>query len=712
MLPIPSDTIVGLYHPFRDLFAKSYPNGIPFKNFLLTDPVRQLIPWKSFAISVLKDHQLPLWNPYNGAGTPLLANFQSGIFYPLNIIFFLFHFLISWTIFLMLQPVLAGLFLYFYLRNLKLEKWSSIFGSFIFAFSGFSIAWMEWGNVLHTALWLPLILLCKDKLLKKFSGKWAILLIFAECSALFAGHLQTWFYMLLISNVYLFYRIFQQSKKDIGMIIKTYTPFLLLGALILIIGAVQLVPTFHFILQSARSLDQNMWQQPGWFVPWQNLIQFFAPDFFGNPATLNYWGVWNYAELVGYIGILPLIFALFATIFSKHKEKFFFVIITVIAFLFALPTFIAKLPFQFNIPFLSTSQPTRLLFVVDFCLSILAAMGFDSFLAKRNKAILWVFAFVGLVLLATFGITYHSHDPNLLVAQHNLYFPFGLFVISLFTVLFSILIKRRKVVFALLFLAITIFDLFRFGWKFLPFSSSDYFFPKTEITNFLQENAQNYRVMTTDSRIFPPNFSIMYQIQTLDLYDPLYLKNYAELIAASERGKPNISGPFGFNRIITPHNYSSNIVNLLGVKYILSFDQIKASGYKKVVQEGQTIIYENQNVFPRTFFVENVMMAKNNQEDIEKMFSMDLHKTAIVQKELNSQYSVGSAQMLSYSPNKVIIKTQNNGQGFLVLTDVYYSTWQALIDGKKTDIIPTDYDLRGVIVPSGSHTVEFVDRLF
>ena len=86
LFPIPADTIIGLYHPFRDLYAKNYPNGIPFKNFLITDPVRQQYPWRELAISIEKKLELPLWNPYNFAGTPLLANFQSGSFYIFNII--------------------------------------------------------------------------------------------------------------------------------------------------------------------------------------------------------------------------------------------------------------------------------------------------------------------------------------------------------------------------------------------------------------------------------------------------------------------------------------------------------------------------------------------------------------------------------------------------------------------------------------------------
>src|SRR5690349_5209226 len=88
LLPIPSDTLVGLYNPFRDLYAQQYPRGIPFKNFLITDPIRQQYPWRELAISLEKNFELPLWNPYSFSGYPLVANFQSAAFYPLNIFFF------------------------------------------------------------------------------------------------------------------------------------------------------------------------------------------------------------------------------------------------------------------------------------------------------------------------------------------------------------------------------------------------------------------------------------------------------------------------------------------------------------------------------------------------------------------------------------------------------------------------------------------------
>src|SRR5258708_1554290 len=136
LLAIPSDTIVGLYYPFRDLYVATNPNGLPFKNFLITDPVRQQYPWRNLAIDGEKKLQLPLWNPYSFAGTPLLANFQSAPLYPLNFLFFIFPFSIAWSFLIIFEMLFGGIFLYLYLKNLKLHFIACLLGAIAFVFSG------------------------------------------------------------------------------------------------------------------------------------------------------------------------------------------------------------------------------------------------------------------------------------------------------------------------------------------------------------------------------------------------------------------------------------------------------------------------------------------------------------------------------------------------------------------------------------------------
>src|SRR3989344_4059292 len=146
-LPVPSDALVGLYHPWRDLYNDTNPRGIPFKNFLITDPVRQQIPWRKIAIDQWKEGKIPLWNPYNFSGTPILANIQTAALYPLNILFLIFPFIDAWTTLIMLQPLLAGLFMYWYLRSLALRSVASLLGAIAWSFSGFNIAWLTWGTM-------------------------------------------------------------------------------------------------------------------------------------------------------------------------------------------------------------------------------------------------------------------------------------------------------------------------------------------------------------------------------------------------------------------------------------------------------------------------------------------------------------------------------------------------------------------------------------
>ena len=50
--------------------------------------------------------------------------------------------------------------------------------------------------------------------------------------------------------------------------------------------------------------------------------------------------------------------------------------------------------------------------------------------------------------------------------------------------------------------------------------------------------------------------------------------------------------------------------------------------------------------------------------------------------------------------------------GFLVLTDSYYPTWHAAVDGVEEKIYRTDYNFRGIIIPAGKHKVEFHNSLF
>ena len=274
--------------------------------------------------------------------------------------------------------------------------------------------------------------------------------------------------------------------------------------------------------------------------------------------------------------------------------------------------------------------------------------------------------------------------------------------------------NKKITVFAVyLLLAITSLDMARFMLKFTPFVSRELIFPQTRTLEFLKTNLGINRFMSMDRRIMPPNVSTYYQLQTIEGYDPLYLKNYGELMAAMTRNRPDIK-PATFNRILTPQTPDSWLTNLLGVKYILALDELTNPKLNLVFAEGNTKVYENLEVLPRVFLVEEVEIVTNKEEMIRRMFldQDKLNKKAFTMSSLSLVPTPLAAReivaLTDYSPQQIVIHAETLQERLLVLTDVYYPGWKATIDGQPVPIHEVDLAFRGVVIPKGSHDLILV----
>lgn len=727
-VPVPADALVGLYHPYRDYYAQNYPNGMPFKNFLITDPIRQQYPWRHLVVDEIKKGNMPTWNPYSFSGTPLAGNYQSAPYYPLNILFLILPFEIAWSVLVIIQPFLAGWFMYLFLAIYCRTREAKLIGAISFAFSSVVISWFTWNTLVHTFLWLPLALFAFEKVainskaLTRKTILYGFLLFVSFASILLAGHAQMALYALSLFILYSIFKILPLKKFNGTLVITTLVAIGLAG----ICAFSQLSELFYFVGYSNRSVDMGNVTQEGWFVPLSHLIQFVAPDFFGNPATLNYWGTWNYGELTGYVGVITLVFALFGLFFSKNKIKTMFIIALCLGLLFSIRNPIAELPFKLAIPFLSTSQPTRLLFVCIFSLVALSSFGVEEFIANAKGRYRVLYILLGMLLL--FGLLWSSvltgnnlfnladFITNIDIAKRNLYLPTLLFIISGVLMCLSIFYqsKRPKVnLFVLpILIVVLLFDLFRFGWKFTPFVPAEYLYPETKLFHYMSEQADLFRIMTLDNRILPPNVTIPYKIQTIDGYDPLYLKNYGELASSIVRNKPDIS-PFSFNRIITIQQVDNKFIDFMNVKYVLSLTDVVNPKLVKVFEEGQTKVYENSQVFPRAFFVRNIRVASSKQEAIDYLYdpALDLRTTAVTYENVpvSSEKLTENekAEIIDYENSRVTMTVSTEKTRLLILSDVYYPKWKAFVDGKETKIYEVNYAFRGVVIEPGTHILTF-----
>jgi hypothetical protein len=109
----------------------------------LSDPVWQFVPWLRLARRELAEGRLPLWNPHQDGGVPLLGNSISALGSPLNWPVLLFDVDPGWNVSLLLRLLLAAAAAFAFLRDLRRSRAASALGAVAFALSGAFVAWLE-----------------------------------------------------------------------------------------------------------------------------------------------------------------------------------------------------------------------------------------------------------------------------------------------------------------------------------------------------------------------------------------------------------------------------------------------------------------------------------------------------------------------------------------------------------------------------------------
>jgi len=728
--PLPGDILLGQYFPWRDYIWEGK-SAFPLKNFELYDVVAQLYPWRHFAIESFKSGFFPLWNPYNLMGSPHLANLPVAAFYPLNLIFFLLPFVKAWTFYIFLQTLLAGCFMYLYLKNLKLNKLSSVFGGVAFSFSSFMMMRYEFGITGHTFLWLPLVLFSIDKMKKHFSLGWWLLGVIGLTMIFLGGYLQALIYGFVVAVAYALFRFFEGIRiKKLSFVYFQNNHFifwLLLFIVPIFLSMIQILPFSEMIKSSSRleMYDRADTAYENHFLTFDKLITFLVPDFFGNPSTQNFWGSVPYQELAFYDGLVVFLFFLLSFSYWRQKTVKFWLVIFFLTFLFLFKNPLARIPYVLGIPGYEALLPSRLISLVDLCLPILAAFGLSFWQISKDEKrrfklifkplLLMVIIFLILWIIIFFVPRINSDwVSKVSIVKRNALLPSFYLICSFILIVLSRFWFRKKIsILVFLFLLLTIFDLLRQGRKYNSFVAEELIFPSTKVTNFLSEAKIPPRVMITHSELMPVNSNLYYKIAMLDIYDSIHDKRAEELLAVLNNQDVE-AWSFQSGRATFSVNYKSTAIDLLSPDYILTLDkELTEPRFKLIFQEGRTRIYQNQSSYPRVFLTKEITLERDDKETLKKVLSLASQgeKKAILSEpiSLNEEplEKKSSAEITDYQPNQVKIKTQSNTEALLVFNDTYNQGWKVFIDGKQNKLLRVNYALRGVKVPSGEHQIVF-----
>jgi hypothetical protein len=207
-------------------------------------------------------------------------------------------------------------------------------------------------------------------------------------------------------------------------------------------------------------------------------------------------------------------------------------------------------------------------------------------------------------------------------------------------------------------------------------------FMPTQADNFiLSDNDPNFRVFNQSVSTFN-DASTSYFHKSIGGYHGAKLKRYQELIEY-QISKGNMQ-----------------VLNMLNTKYFITPD-------------GRPQL--NPNALGNAWYIENVKIVENADEEILALSDFDPSITAIIDKRYSSNIidlektnKKSNIMLEVYKPNYLRYNSNNEREEIAVFSEIFYDKgWNAYIDGVKTDHFRVNYVLRALNIPKGIHKVEF-----
>ena len=75
--------------------------------------------------------------------------------------------------------------------------------------------------------------------------------------------------------------------------------------------------------------------------------------------------------------------------------------------------------------------------------------------------------------------------------------------------------------------------------------------------------------------------------------------------------------------------------------------------------------------------------------------------------KIESPLNAGSVKITQYSPDKIIIEVDSDGDGVLVGSNTYSKYWRCRINGNPDKIFKVNHSLWGVRIVKGKSIIEF-----
>lgn len=574
---------------FQDFSLMRVTPGHAAGNKLMSDEVTEMQPWAMFNRDELRAGRVPLWNPWNGAGAPHFANYQSAVFSPFTAPWYWLGTKDALLVTAFMKLWACGFFTFLFLKKLGLRQIPALVGATAFMFSGHNVLLLTFPHVAAQAV-LPAGCYFAECVLQRFES-WArafpgarslaptpgsagpfgaermtgspaqpslrgplLGLALTFWIALLAGQPEVFYFSFLLIAAFIAMRLIgilhatRGSAGAVQRLLALAGKFAFAGLVAAGLSAFQLLPFFEF-LQNSRLFEQRSHVQTPLGTSYWPLMLF--PDLVGNPSTTyvithaipspNY-------ELVNmaYIGGIVVFAALLSLLYVHVDRLIAFFALAATAWVFYAYDLLGAAKLFALIPTVDLAPMNRSQGVWLFCLAVLAALALDRMMAAACGR-RFVFAtgtvLAGLVCLATCliggdrvieevaQIPSNNHDQFAAFVPEHVRSMSEIFGAGVLALALLWLVRARWAQ-AVCGLAVLVCTFLASGWlmrNYNPVTEDRYFFPMTPALHELTAYVGDERLAILGEDKLPPDSNLPYRLQTIDNYDGMWVQHYDHL---------------------------------------------------------------------------------------------------------------------------------------------------------------------------------------
>lgn len=698
--------------------------AIVFYRLLLGDvlfwglPSLQFYPWREYAFDLVRAGQLPLWNPYNGAGAPLFANYQSSLLYPLSWLGFVLPLAQTMSIVAVLHLFIGGWGMWRFTGELGYSPVGRGASTLAFGMTAFLMARVGTLPMVQAAAWLPWLLWAALRLLQTGRPRSAGLLAIFTGLLLLAGHAQTaWYSLLLVGLFALWWAVFpgRQQWRQTLVRLATIAGCVALGAGV---AALQLAGTVELLQQSQRSGGVDYDFAMNYSYAPARILNLFAPNAFGTPANASYITGGAFFEDAVYIGVIPL-FGAFAAVIGgivrwRRKVRLpvdttmpFWVIVVVVGFVLALGINTGIFPFLYeHVPTFNLFQgPVRWHLWTVFGLSALAGMGVTAWGRSRSLrrwAARALVAFGAASALALAALILFQSDVRAVTLLEEAGFVFGV----LGVVACALTLAQPEpgtgghATWSLIVLLVVAADLTWAAWGLNPTVTPSFFNPlpdaATEERRYWTADTEqaakfdqyfrfdNYLVATDNWQAVRatdlPNMNLIDRVMLLNNFEPLLVGHFADYVDLIEAtGNSALLRGAG-----------------VGAMYAPELQPIDSSAVRAWLVS--SVCWHADE------FALKAALSDPDWQPDQQVHMLGVGDCAA------PEAPSGEVLALADASNSLTIQVEAVRGSWLVLADTDYPGWHAFVDGVETPIYRANLAFRALQVDAGQHVVQFEYR--